>query len=130
MSWLWGRVLILGPLVLILSGADLTSHRRSRASLMGASNFTPAEVTWLQEQYATQEVRELLKAEARGCLKAIATLLTTRYTADFRDCLPAETDAEFAKRRANKTLAEWDELVQKHAETTDARAERLRKQPR
>ncbi|OBZ74725.1 hypothetical protein A0H81_05771 [Grifola frondosa] len=94
---------------------------------MGVSNFTPAEVTWLQEQYATQEVCELLKAEAHGCLKAIATLLTTRYTADFRDCLPAETDAEFAKRRANKTLAERDELVQKHAETTDARAERLMK---
>ncbi|OBZ77572.1 hypothetical protein A0H81_01935 [Grifola frondosa] len=96
---------------------------------MGASNFTPAEFAWLQEQYVSDDVRNILETGGHGKHRQAANLLTARYTLHFTGLLPPETTEEFAKRKAWKTIAEREAMEPRVEETEAERVERLTKAP-
>ncbi|OBZ74684.1 hypothetical protein A0H81_05655 [Grifola frondosa] len=95
----------------------------------GASNFTPAEFAWLQEQYVTDDVRNILETGGHGKRRQAANLLTARYTLHFAALLPPETTEEFTKRKAWKTIAARDAMAPRVEETEPERVERLTKAP-
>ncbi|OBZ77879.1 hypothetical protein A0H81_01586 [Grifola frondosa] len=76
---------------------------------MGASNFTPAECAWLQEQYVTDDVRNILETGAVASVDSGQCFDGSLYFT-LRCVAAPETTEEFTKRKAWKTIAEREAM--------------------
>ena len=81
--------------------------------------FSPAELDYVSELYASNDVQLHLQGDSRTRFKDTAIHATPLFKARFTSGCPAETDAEFRKRKRRANVQEKAALVQRPAETDE-----------
>lgn len=90
---------------------------------MGVSKWRLAEEDFLQSQYTSLQIQEIFSQRSGNFISEATGIIYAQYKVQFKDPFTAETDQEFAARRAKHKRAK--KLEQWVAETVDEGRKRV-----